>query len=711
MLKRHRFEKLTQIQLQQKVIHLESELVQCRSISETKDRSYREQIIRLRQDNDNLRREMQGFINEQKTYFQERDELIHEYNKMLQKTMVYQTKLAQLMESNGVPELVEKTDQVAGGEFRKIEHLLQEAIKEREEIFEDNQALQESLKELHQKITEKDERIESLQQGIVRLQEGTEEYKNTVELLQKREKTLVQRNKEMGAELSEVQKILNQLNKEKGTLQNELQLKKRVLNNVTAQNRDFVQQLEVLNENVEQITKKNVTYLQKITQLDSEKHAALKLFENNQTELSNAKTQIMELKTLKNKLLNRLKNRMKEVRRLEKENNQFLEEKDGLLKRITILDEENTLFRDSIIEFSIKRDLDEKRLDNITCSLNEVFSQTQTIIRTASLLQDQLEEKNREINQVKKENEKLMQEIIQLNNDFEKSEARKSELENQLEIMKTELLKAQDSLTRLELFETEKLKLKDELETKIEEFNNLTHNYQREKESYLHVLEHVQDQVNQYKEKSDFFDTEKGSWSKQIDELKSELAETKATLVKMEELEKEKEVLTAELEAKEIEIYKIQKENERALHNQMIQFNSEMKLYKEKIDQYEKDRVNTENQMNEMKAKFAILESNLKEKENFIRQFITQPPLPSRVEKEAEPVMEFTKNAEQPLPSEIKPSLPQGQQSGDWFQRNISQQQGQYQNVPKTANSSPAAMDFFTLRSKTTQPSSPGSIY
>lgn len=169
-------------------------------------------------------------------------------------------------------------------------------------------------------------------------------------------------------------------------------------------------------------------------------------------------------------------------------------------------------------------------------------------------------------------------------------------------------------------------------------------------------------------------------------------------------------MLTAELKAKEIEIYKIQKESEQTFEEQMLQFNSELKLYQGKITQYEKDRVNTENQMNEMKAKLTLLETNLKEKENFIRQFITQPPSKNVIEKSVQPVIESSPESVQSVPSETAPYIPQvqQQQSGDWFQRNITQQQGIVQNSAKTTNSTP--MDFFTLRSKTTQPSSPGTI-
>lgn len=308
----------------------------------------------------------------------------------------------------------------------------------------------------------------------------------------------------------------------------------------------------------------------------------------------------------------------------------------------------------------------------------------------------------------------LMQELVELNEDFEKSEAKKNEMENQIDIMRSDLLKAQGSLSRLEQFETEKVRLKEELEIKIEEFNMLTDHYQHEKESYLHVLEHVQDQVNIYKEKSQQFDAEKGSWSKQIDELKAELMQTKATLVRMDELEQKNEQLTTELQSKEVEIYKIKKENERALNQQLEQFKSEMKLYQDKITQYEKDREMWEKQMKQMKNQFAALESNLEEKENFIKQFIKQPPSQSIsvIQPSTEQTVQMSINTEEPIPSQNTPAPQTNQQPSEWFMRTMSQQQGTYQPIPQNQKSSNSStMDFFTLRNKTTQSPIPGAMY
>ena len=301
----------------------------------------------------------------------------------------------------------------------------------------------------------------------------------------------------------------------------------------------------------------------------------------------------------------------------------------------------------------------------------------------------------------------LMQEVMQLKEDYERSESKKNELEDQIEIMRSELMKAQNSLSRLEQFETEKLKLKDDLESKIDEYNMLTNNYQHEKESYLDVLEHVQDQVNVYKEKSEQFDAEKGSWSKQIDELKSELIQTKATIVKMDELEQKNANLVAEIQAKEMEIYKTKKENERALQHQMDQFRAEMKLYQDKISQYEKDREIWEKQMKQMKTKIDGLESSLVEKENFIKQFIKKPlsPLESTI-RSPQPI---DNQSGQPSSIQQKPAP----QPTDWFQRVLSQQQqqGLSQPVQVKQNATSPPMDFFTLRSKTTQPPGQGPAY
>ena len=677
MSKRTRIDKLTNIQLQQKIIHYKSELLRCQSSKEIDARSRHDQLTRLQYDNNNLRKQLQ-----------ERDKLIFQYNEMI---VTYQNKLDQFKEDNQITVLHEKNSLYAQENDRLVK--LTEELRNEVSLHKGNS--DNLLKEIQVKGVQ----VEELNKDLTLVRKENEEFHQRVQekegKIRKLESLLKKEVKEKEETLRKNQTLQASFNKLQLTVTGNEELKKNT------------QGFEIIREKAEQITRKNVSYQQTITQLESELHAALELAGIHQTKLEEAKLQLLELETVKKNILYRLKNKLKEVRRLKSENNLIIEEKADLLQRIACLEDENTSFQDSVLQLSKKRESDEERLDHLSSKLNEVFSQTKTIIKKASFLQAQLEVKNSEINQLKKENGELMQEINQLSNDFEKSEARGSELENQIELMKTELLKAQESLTRLEIFETEKLKMKDELERKIGEFNNLTDNYKSEKDSYLQVLEHVQNQVNEFKDKSEYFDAEKGSWSKQIDQLKSELTKTKATLVKMEELERKNEILTAELQAKELEINKIHKEKEQILQNQMIKFNSELKGYQDKIDQYEKDKEIAEKQINELNARFTFLETNLKEKESFIRQYITQSQLPSRIQSEMQPAKETINQPLQQLPPETQPSKPQGKQSHDWFQKAISQSQGLNQNVPKSNNA--AAVDFFTLRSKTTQPTTPRS--
>lgn len=752
MLKRGKFDKLTYVQLQQKVIHLDSELSFIRTDREKKDRKYLERINMLKQDNERLKVEFQEVLNDHVMYSRERDELIKDYNELLLKNKAAQDKIVQLEKHIGQTEFDETIERFSC-ENDKLVNLVEE-LKKEIEFYQENterhvqekqiseaemirmrkelSRLEEDNEEMHRIIIKERELVQEHQMQIVALKNEVEEKnhfylekKVMQESVAELQKQLIEKeakaemlNEEKELSIADFSKERDQLNNniqkirnEKQQLEQALEKKNIVLDDVTMQNQKMSQELQVLQEKEEQLQQKNVSYLQKITQLEADKNMAFESESHLKKEIINVKSQLMEMEKLKTEMLDRLKERENEVGKLKDENHRFVEEKTVLLNKLAKLEEENASFHESISILSVQRQSDEKRMDKITSNLNEVFTETKQLVRMTSSLKHQLEAKTLELNQIKKEKEMLMQEVIQLKEDYEKSESRKNELEDQIETMRSELMKAQNSLSRLEQFETEKLRLKEDLESKIDEFNMLTDHYQREKESYLHVLEHVQDQVNVYKEKSEQFDSEKGSWSKQIDELKSELIQTKATIVKMEELEQKNVNLAAEIQAKEIEIYKTKKESERAIQHQMEQFKAEMKLYQDKISQYEKDREIWEKQMKQMKAQFAGLESSLEEKENFIKQYINQPlaSMPTTVR----PAQQIVTQSEQPSAIQHNPSPqqtpPLTQQPTDWFQRMASQQQGIYQAAQKNqnSNSNSTTMDFFTLRSKTTQPSVP----
>ncbi len=85
-----KFEKLTHVQLQQKVIHLESELSFIRTNNERRDRKYIERINMLEQENERTKIEFKELVNENQAYNHERNELIKDYNELILKNQLIQ---------------------------------------------------------------------------------------------------------------------------------------------------------------------------------------------------------------------------------------------------------------------------------------------------------------------------------------------------------------------------------------------------------------------------------------------------------------------------------------------------------------------------------------------------------------------------------------------------------------------------------------------
>jgi chromosome segregation ATPase len=778
-------DRLSPIQLQQKIIHLESELSYCRNDKETRFQNYHEQIRLMKQDNSRLKREMERILNENEIFSLERDELIKDYNELLLVNKELQTKINQHGNLGRTFYLKEQQEKVVSDKesYEKCIEELQLQVKEKDKEIEGLKEIESNLRlqlteshaerelfsercivlaseqqKLEQELSIKTAELNKVQHEMAEImkvirildsdnessQQELHESEKQREWLMQKETNLNETLIIMREELADALKNIDELNKVLHDLKVELGRKNEQLSEDAEEKEKMGQEIQVLQELQEQLHQKNVSYQQKIKHLEKENHAAMESLGHIQTELSHAEAKLMELGEFKTDMYSRIEIHGKEMNKLQEENNQLINEKNEFLQKISELEKENTSFHESIEIMSQQRQSDEKRLDHITTNLNEVFAETKQLVKMTSSLKKQLETKTVEINQMKKEKELLMEEVLELRINYEKSEAKKNELENQIEIMKTELINAQKSLTRLEQFETEKLRLKDDLEEKIEEFNMLTDHYQREKDIYINVLEQVQEQVNVYKEKSESFDAEKGSWSKQIDELKTELAQTKATIVQMEELERKNIDLSTALQAKEIDIYKMEKDSERALQKQMDQFQSELKLYQDKIVQYEKDREIWEMQLKQMKTQISLLESSLEEKESFIKQYIKQPQPQTQQSPQPQPKSTYQNLFEKLQPSQqqysqtqvapppdMQPAFtpPQMKSSGrkqplDWFQRTLIQQQGQ-QHMPQVAqaspeesqastpinNQNPANMDFFALRKKTGFPSVTGSNY
>ena len=184
--------------------------------------------------------------------------------------------------------------------------------------------------------------------------------------------------------------------------------------------------LQVFKEIKEQLHKKNVSYQQTINQLDAEKNEALKAASHLEGELAHAEAQIKEFSEYKSDIVKRLESRVQEMSRLEEENKRYINEKTELLDKIAKIEKENVSFHESIAVMTSQRQSDEERLNNITANLNEVFDETKQLVKMTSTIKRQLDAKTIEFNQIKKEKEILMEEVLQLRTSYEKSGGKES---------------------------------------------------------------------------------------------------------------------------------------------------------------------------------------------------------------------------------------------------------------------------------------------
>lgn len=233
-----KFEKLTHVQLQQKIIHLESELSLIRTNREIQNRKDKERINMLKQDNESLRLELQEALNENGMYNEERDQLIKDYNKLLMKNSEDENKILQLEKHIGLEEI--------------------------------------------------DDKIEKLSLENDKLIQLTENLTKQIDIHQE---TIERYDKEKQISDQEIM----QLQKELTQSENECKM-----------------------------------YQQKNIQLEADKDAVLQSEKELRLEISNLKSQVMELEKVKNEMSVHLKERENQVGKLQEEYNQVVEEKTAL---------------------------------------------------------------------------------------------------------------------------------------------------------------------------------------------------------------------------------------------------------------------------------------------------------------------------------------------------------------------------------------------
>ena len=433
-----KFEKLTHVQLQQKVIHLESELSFVRTNRETHDRKYLERLQMVQQENERLKFKVQEVLNENVMYNQERDGLIKDYNELLLKNTDDQNKILQLERRIGLGDFDEKIERLSyenGNLVKMAEDLRKEADLLREDAekhVKEKQISEAEMERLREELSHLEEANEEMNRIIIKDRDLVQDYKLQITALNKEiedkkqiylekkateesiaelQKQLMEKEtafsmqmKELEANLTESKKQICQINKEKTDLEQELEKENFVLNDTKMQNQKMEQDLQVLKQ-------KNVAYLQKITQLEDDQKAARELENQLKTEISNVKSQLMEVEKVRTEMLGRLKEREDEVGKLQEENNQFVEEKTVLLNKFAQLQQELTQSENECNMYQEKETAFIMQMKEIEADLTESKEKICQINKEKTDLEQELEKNNIVLNNTTIQNQKMEQDL------------------------------------------------------------------------------------------------------------------------------------------------------------------------------------------------------------------------------------------------------------------------------------------------------------
>jgi chromosome segregation ATPase len=191
MLKQSQLERLTHVQLIQRVIHLESELSHCRVKIENLEAKHREETGMLLRENERLKAQVNELLDDQETYEQERDELIKEYNELL----------------------------------------LKNAAEGNHEIEKENEKLRKDLDKLQKEFSESLASLKACETQLVKIKESKEHMTKRLKNIEKKNRLLQEENKQLIGEKKELQNKIVSLLEENASFHNAItKLKEQRLN-------------------------------------------------------------------------------------------------------------------------------------------------------------------------------------------------------------------------------------------------------------------------------------------------------------------------------------------------------------------------------------------------------------------------------------------------------------------------------------------------
>ncbi|TWH90558.1 coiled-coil domain-containing protein, partial [Cytobacillus oceanisediminis] len=215
MLRRSRFERLTYVQMQQKLIHLESELSYFRTNHEGVVQKYNEQLKQMKQDNDLLKRDVQNLKKENETL------LLNDYNPKLI------AKLDREKSAKHIKELAILEDEIKSlknqlSDLRQEKEINQQLLLRVEQMQEDLNSLTISLSAAEGEKEQIHEDLIKLNGNYNKLQILLDEQKKNAEKAKIRENLLVSQLSKISDENNQVLKHNETAEKEKQNLEAEL---------------------------------------------------------------------------------------------------------------------------------------------------------------------------------------------------------------------------------------------------------------------------------------------------------------------------------------------------------------------------------------------------------------------------------------------------------------------------------------------------------
>lgn len=432
-------------------------------------------------------------------------------------------------------------------------------------------------------------------------------------------------------------------------------------------------EIEKMSQEKTEITKENNKLQQFADKLKKEAAVYKEKEESLINELQNMKAEIELMKEIdfkKHQLEKKLASKLSEIEKMSKEKMEITNENEKLRNDLERLQKDLSDTGDHKTTLKNK----DTQIVELKESKEEMFIQLEKI-----------ETENSMINE---ENKRLIEERTELFNKISNLEEENASFHEGISRLTEQRISEDNRLDKItknfnEVFNETKVlvsmtsTLKQQLEVKALELSQL------KKEKQLLIAQVIK--LKDYYEKSESRNKE---FESNVEALKADFLFAKQSFSHIDQFESEYRQLKGDLKSK-IE---------------------EMNLLTEK---YEQDRGDLEKQIEQLKAKIVGLESNLKEKDNFIQQIIQQPL--SQLKCELQPLAE--KN-QQILPQLEEPPQPRNnckqqlsQQQADWFKRIMAQQQNGKQPVSKkTKNLSSKPIDFFTLKRETSQLSVPSSF-